>query len=59
MDDIGKIVREVKVACEPEALVAVLKNAALSLQADWIGSWTAVAMAVQRARRSRGTGGLC
>jgi hypothetical protein len=26
VDDTGKIVREVKVACEPEALLAVLKN---------------------------------
>ena len=26
MDDTGKIVREVKVASEPEALLAVLKN---------------------------------
>ena len=28
MDDVGKIVREVKVASEPEALLAVLKNPA-------------------------------
>jgi transposase len=28
VDDVGKIVREVKVAVEPEALLAVLKNPA-------------------------------
>ena len=53
VDETGKIVREVKLASEPDALLAMLKNLALSLQADWIGSWAAVAMAVQRARRSR------
>ena len=49
VDETGKIVREVKVASEPEALLAVLTNPA-SLQADWIGSRTAVAMVVQRSR---------
>ena len=44
VDDAGKIVREVKVASEPEALLAVLKN---------------LAVAVRRSRRSRATGGLC
>ena len=53
VDDTGKIVREVKVASEPAALLAVLKNPRLPLQAHWIGSWTAVAMAVQCSRRSR------
>ena len=48
VDDAGKIVREVKVASQPEALLAVLKNPVLPLQANWVGSWTAVAMAVQR-----------
>jgi predicted NBD/HSP70 family sugar kinase len=56
VDETGKIVREVKVASEPEALLAVLKNPAYSLQANWIGSRTAVAMALQRARRRRITG---
>ena len=42
VDDAGKIVREVKVATEPEALLR-LKNP-LPLQANWVGSWTAVAM---------------
>ena len=59
VDDTGKIVREVKVASEPAALLAVLKNPRLPLQAHWIGSWTAVAMAVQRACRSGLAGNLC
>ncbi len=59
VDDTGKFVREVKVASEPEALLAVLKKPRLPLQANWIGSWTAVTMAVQRCRRSGVTGGLC
>ena len=58
VDDNGKIVREVKVASEPEALLAAL-NTPLPLQANWIGSRAAVTMAVQRSRRSRITGGLC
>ena len=57
VDETGKIVREVKVASEPEALLSVLSNPAY--QADRIGSRAAVAMAVQRACRSRVTGGLC
>ena len=59
VDDTGKIVREVKVASEPEALLAVLTEPRLPLQANWIGSWAAVAMAVQRSRRSRLAGDLC
>ena len=36
VDDVGKIVREVKVASEPEALLAVLKNPAYHLsELDW------------------------
>ena len=50
VDDTGKIVREVKVASEPAALLAVLKKPGLPLQANWVGSWT---MAVQCSRRSR------
>ena len=50
VDDTGRIVREVKVASEPEALLAVLTNPACHFQADWIGSWAAVAMAFQRCR---------
>ena len=50
VDDTGKIVREVKVASEPEALLQVLANPAYPLQADWIGSGAVVAMALQRTR---------
>ena len=53
VDDAGKIVREVKVASEPEALLAVLKSPAYHFKRNWVGSWTAVAMAVQRFGRSR------
>ena len=53
VDDAGKIVREVKVASEPEALLAVLKNLAYHFKRIGLESWTAVAMAVQRSRRSR------
>ena len=53
VDDTGKVVREVKVTSEPEALLAGAEEPGLPLQAVWIGSWAAVAMAVQRARRSR------
>jgi hypothetical protein len=36
VDDTGKIVREVKVASEPEALLAVLKNPAYNFKRlDW------------------------
>ena len=58
VDDTGKIVREVKVASEPEALLAVLKNPAYHFKRIG-GSRAAVAMALQRSRRSRVTGGLC
>ena len=58
VDDTGRIVKEVKVASEPEALLKVLGNPSLPLQADRTGSRTAVAMAVQRSGRSRVTGGL-
>jgi hypothetical protein len=58
VDDSGKIVREVKVSSEPEALLSVLKNHAYRFKRVGFGSGTAVAMAVQRSRRSRVTGGL-
>ena len=35
VDDTGKIVREVKVASESEALLSVLKNPAYHLGLDW------------------------
>ena len=56
---IGKIVREVKVASEPEALLAVLKNPPEPLQANWVGSWTAVAMAVPSALLEAGLPVIC
>ena len=58
VDDRGRIVREVKVASEPDALLSVLTNPYLPLQANWIGSRTVIAMAVQRSRRSRLAGDL-
>ncbi len=57
VDDTGRIVREVKVASEPEALLAVLKNPAYRFKR--IGSRAVVAMVVQRSRRSRVTDDLC
>jgi hypothetical protein len=60
VDDTGRIVKEVRVASEPAALLKVLRSPLLSLQADWTGSRAVVAMAVQRSRRSRVTGrGTC
>ena len=50
VDDTGKIVREVKVASEPEALLAVLKNAAyqfkrIGLEAGPLSQWLYSALA--------------
>ena len=59
VDDTGRIVREVKLASEPEALLLVLKNSPYHLKRHWIGSRTAVAMALQCSCRSRLAGGLC
>ena len=53
VDDTGRIVREVKVASEPEALLAVPKNPAYHFK-----KLDRVAMAVQRSRRSRFAGDL-
>ena len=50
VDETGKIVREVKVASEPDALLAVLTEPCLPLQTHWTGSRTPVAMALQRSR---------
>jgi transposase len=57
VDETGKIVREVKVASEPEALLAVLKNPAyrfkrIGLEAGPLSQW------LFSARRSRVTRGL-
>src|SRR5262245_50027165 len=47
VDDAGEIVREVKVASEPEALLAVLKNPALriGLEAGPLSQWLFSALA--------------
>src|SRR4029077_7621821 len=50
VDDAGKIVREVKVASEPEALLAVLKNPAyhfkrIGLEAGPLSQWLFGALA--------------
>ena len=50
MDDLGKIVREVKLASEPEALLAVLKNPAyrfkrIGLEAGPLSQWLYSALA--------------
>ena len=50
VDDTGKIVREVKVASEPEALLAVLKNPAyhfkrIGLEAGPLSQWLCSAVA--------------
>jgi hypothetical protein len=53
VDDVGKIVREVKVASEPKSLLAALKNPAYRFKRIGLEAGTAVAMAVQRVGRSR------
>ena len=58
VDDAGKIVREARVASEPEALLQVLTNTIYRLRRSWAGSWTAVAVALQRSRRSGLAGDL-
>jgi hypothetical protein len=58
VDDAGKIVREARVASEPESLLQVLTNAIYRLQASWTGSRTAIAVALQRSRRSGLAGDL-
>ena len=59
VDDTGRIVREVKVASEPEALLPVLKNPAyhfnrIGLEAGPLSQWLFSAL-----RRSRLAGDLC
>jgi hypothetical protein len=48
VDDTGKIVREVKVASEPASTAGGAEEPRSPLQADWIGSRAAVAMAAER-----------
>ncbi len=52
VDETGKIVREVKVASEPEALLGVLRNAAyhfkrIGLEAGPLSQWLFSAVATQ------------
>ena len=49
LDDAGKIVKEAKVASEPQALLKVLGNPAYRFT-DRTGSRAVIAMAVQRSR---------
>ena len=59
VDDTGRIVREVKVASEPEALLAGTEEQYLPLQADWTGGRATVAVALQRFCRSKLASDLC
>ena len=49
VDDTGKIVREVKVTTTCSVAGGV-EEPRLPLQGNWVGSWTAVAMAVHGGR---------
>ena len=57
VDDTGRVIREVKVASEPEALLAVVRNAAYHFKR--IGSRAAVAMARQCSCGSGLASNLC
>ena len=59
VDDTGRIVREVKVASEPEALLQVLKNGVYRFKRIGLEAGPPVAVALQRARRSKLAGDLC
>jgi transposase len=59
VDDTGRIVREVKVASEPEALLQVLTNPAYHVKRIGLEAGPLVAMAFQRSRRNRLAGDLC
>jgi hypothetical protein len=58
LDDVGKIVKEVKVASEPQALLKVLGNPAYRFKRIGLDR-AVIAMAVQRSGRSRTAGDLC
>ena len=53
LDAAGKVVREAKVASEPEALVAFLRGLELPVAACRPGGWPVVAMALRRPARGR------
>src|SRR5262245_63832768 len=59
VDDTGKIVREAKVASEPEALLAALKKPAYHSKRIGLEAGALSQCAVQRSRRSRLAGDLC
>ena len=58
VDETGRIVREARVASEPQALLKVLGNPAYRFKRIGLESRAVIAMAVQRSRRSRVAGGL-
>ena len=49
VDDTGRIVKEMKAASEPQALLKLLGNPAYRFKRIGLESWAAVAMAFQRA----------
>src|SRR5664280_3121296 len=59
VDDTGRIVREVKVGERTGSFADGADESRLSLQADWTGSWAAVAVALQCSRGSGLAGDLC
>jgi transposase len=59
VDNTGRIVREVKVPSEPEALLAVLTNPAYHFKRIGLEAGATVAVALQRSRRSGLACDLC
>ena len=59
LDDAGKIVKEVKVASEPQALLKVLGNPTYHFERIGLEARAVIAMAIQRSRRGRVTSDLC
>ncbi len=59
VDDTGKIVRETRVASEPEALLQVLTNTIYRFKRVGLEAGPLVAVALQRSRRSGLASDLC
>ena len=59
LDDAGKIVKEVKVASEPQTLLKVLGNPTYRFKRIGLEAGPLSQMAIQRSRRSRVTSDLC
>ena len=59
LDDTGKILKEVKVLSEPQALLKVLGNPAYRFKRIGLEAGATIAMAIQRSGRSRLTSDLC